>query len=162
GNQAAASFDTLGLVAATAVMGNPGQNLGVLLTGFTADLSQTQIDSFYDADDPHTVAAPLLGNATTRVVYDVNRFYSSRPANPADPTKWTPVFASTISRETHYHDLASGQQSRLQINFGYSDGFGREIQKKIQAEPDPASLSTPRWVGSGWTIFNNKAKPVRQ
>ena len=21
---------------------------------------------------------------------------------------------------------------------------------------------SPRWVGSGWTIFNNKGKPVRQ
>jgi RHS repeat-associated protein len=106
-----------------------------------------------------------LQNATTRVVYDVNRFYNSRTANPADPTKWMPCFAATISRETHYYDLATGQQSRLQISFSYSDGFGREIQKKIQAEPVPASggtSTTPRWVGSGWTIFNNKAKPVRQ
>jgi RHS repeat-associated protein len=165
GNQAAASFDTLGLVAGTAVMGKPGQNLGDLLTGFSADIPQSQIDSFYDADDPHAVAAPLLGSATTRIVYDVNRFYHSRAANPADPTKWMPCFAATISRETHYYDLAAGQQSRLQINFSYSDGFGREIQKKIQAEPNPASVGTspsPRWVGSGWTIFNNKAKPVRQ
>jgi RHS repeat-associated protein len=165
GNQAAASFDTLGLVAGTAVMGKPGQNLGDLLTGFSADIPQSQVDSFYDADDPHTVAAPLLQNATTRVVYDVNRFYNSRTANPADPTKWMPCFAATISRETHYYDLAAGQQSRLQISFSYSDGFGREIQKKIQAEPDPAAVGTstpPRWVGSGWTIFNNKAKPVRQ
>jgi RHS repeat-associated protein len=165
GNQAAASFDTLGLVAGTAVMGKPGQNLGDLLTGFSADIPQSQVASFYDADDPHTVAAPLLQNATTRVVYDVNRFYNSRTANPADPTKWMPCFAATISRETHYYDLATGQQSRLQISFSYSDGFGREIQKKIQAEPVPASggtSTTPRWVGSGWTIFNNKAKPVRQ
>ena len=51
----------------------------------------------------------------------------------------------------------------------YSDGFGREIQKKIQAEPGPrcdptvgSGESIPRWVGSGWTIFNNKGKPVRQ
>ena len=48
----------------------------------------------------------------------------------------------------------------------YSDGFGREIQKKIQAEPGPLLKNgpeiNPRWVGSGWTIFNNKGKPVRQ
>jgi RHS repeat-associated protein len=165
GNQAAASFDTLGLVAGTALMGKSGQNQGDVLTGFSADIPQSQTDGFYDANDPHDVAAPLLGNATTRVVYDVNRFYTTRSANPMDPTKWLPCFAATISRETHYYDLASGQQSRLQIDFGYSDGLGREIQKKIQAEPTPASTgtsATPRWVGSGWTIFNNKAKPVRQ
>ena len=26
----------------------------------------------------------------------------------------------------------------------------------------PAVVKQPRWVGSGWTIFNNKGKPVRQ
>src|SRR5439155_6449993 len=60
---------------------------------------------------------------------------------------------------------------------------GRETQKKVQAEPGPVSRRdsqgriligadghpemttgavTPRWVGSGWTVFNNKGKPVRQ
>ena len=40
GNQAAVSFNVLGLVTATAVMGKPGQNLGDSLTGFSADLTQ--------------------------------------------------------------------------------------------------------------------------
>src|SRR5262249_2599178 len=58
------------------------------------------------------------------------------------------------------------QASRLQVSFSYSDGFGREIQKKFQAEQgaliDGGPLVDARWVGSGWTVFNNKAKPVRQ
>ena len=41
-----------------------------------------------------------------------------------------------------------------------------EIQKKIQAEAghvtEGGPIVNPRWVGSGWTIFNNKGKPVRQ
>ena len=62
--------------------------------------------------------------------------------------------------------LQASAATRIQISFSYSDGFGREIQKKIQAEPGPtlrrrADVS-PRWAGSGWTIFNNKGKPVRQ
>ena len=52
------------------------------------------------------------------------------------------------------------------MSVSYSDGFGREIQKKIQAEPGPVveggPTVSPRWVGSGWTIFNNKGKPVKQ
>ncbi|MDQ4142640.1 MAG: RHS repeat-associated core domain-containing protein, partial [Actinomycetota bacterium] len=40
------------------------------------------------------------------------------------------------------------------------------IQKKLQAEAGPLQESgpviSPRWVGSGWTIFNNKGNPVRQ
>ena len=36
----------------------------------------------------------------------------------------------------------------------------------MQAEPgaieEGGQEVNPRWVGSGWTIFNNKGKPVRQ
>jgi hypothetical protein len=80
-----------------------------------------------------------------------------------------PVFAATLARETHVSDPLPPDGLKIQISFSYSDGFGREIQKKIQAEPGPLDLddprspvANPRWVGSGWTIFNNKGKPVRQ
>src|SRR5205823_19228 len=93
-----------------------------------------------------------------------------------------PAFAATLARETHFHDTG-GPQSKIQVSFSYSDGFGREIQKEIQAElgrvperdangkiivgtdgqPEmTANDVSPRWVGSGWTVFNNKGKPVRQ
>ena len=56
----------------------------------------------------------------------------------------------------------------MQISFSYSDGFGREIQKKIQAEPGQSSTAVPivnpRWVGSGWTIYQQQGQagpPVR-
>lgn len=166
GNQSAVAFDALGLAVASAVMGKPGQNVGDQLSGLTADLPQSQIDAFYDAADPHTLAAPLLGNASTRVVYDVNRFFNTRAAAPGDPSQWLPPFSANIARETHFFDLAPAQQSLLQISFSYSDGFRREIQKKVQAEPGPVvdkgPAVDPRWVGSGWTIFNNKGKPVRK
>jgi len=166
GNRAAVAFDALGMVAGTAVMGKTSENLGDSLEGFVADLTQQEIDDFYGADDPHTLADPLLGTATTRILYDVERFQRTQTAMPNDPSKWEPAFAVTVARETHVSDLLPNQQSKLQISFSYSDGFGREIQKKIQAEPGPTSeggpLVNPRWVASGWTIFNNKGKPVRQ
>ena len=166
GNRNTAAFDTLGLVAGTAVMGKTTETLGDSLATFAADLTQGQIDSFYNAADPHTLASNLLGTATTRIVYDVMRFYNSRQGSPNDPTKWVPSFAATIARETHVSDLGSGQQTLTQIAFSYSDGFGREIQKKVQAEPGPVvdkgPILDPRWAGNGWTIFNNKGKPVRK
>ena len=62
--------------------------------------------------------------------------------------------------------MAQGQVSKLQVSFSFSDGFSREIQRKSQAEPGPlvdnGPTVTPRWVGSGWVIYNNKGKPVRQ
>jgi RHS repeat-associated protein len=166
GSRFAASFDVLGMVAGTAVMGKTTESLGDSLAGFSPDLSQAQIDSLYGANDPHTVAGALLGNATTRIVYDASRFFNSYTASPGDPSQWEPIFAATLARETHVSDLPGGQTTKIQITFQYSDGFGREIQKKIQAEPGPlvddGPIANPRWVGSSWTIFNNKGKPVRQ
>jgi Insecticide toxin TcdB middle/C-terminal region len=100
-NRAAASFDALGLVAGTAVMGKATENLGDSLNTFVPDLTPQQISDFFDADDPHVPAGPLLGTATTRIMYDVDRFRNTRDANPGDPSQWEPVFAATLARETH-------------------------------------------------------------
>ncbi|HEY6924748.1 MAG TPA: SpvB/TcaC N-terminal domain-containing protein, partial [Steroidobacteraceae bacterium] len=166
GNRNAALFDALGMLASTAIMGKTTEDLGDSLDGVSADLTPAQIDAFYDADDPHTLAGQLLGAATTRIVYDPLRFFNSRQTFPDDPSKWLPVFAATIARETHVSDLVQGQTTNTQIAFSYSDGYGRVVQKKVQAEPGPVvangPIIDPRWVGSGWTLFNNKGKPVRQ
>jgi RHS repeat-associated protein len=164
GNQSLVAFDALGLVTGTVVMGKSGE--GDSLEDFAPDLTAQQVDDFLAAADPHGPALDLLGSATTRVVYDMDRFRDTRDANPDAPTQWQPAFAATIVRETHVSDLVPGQTAKLQVSFSYSDGFGRVIQKKIQAEPGPVppgdAVVNPRWVGSGWTIFNNKGKPVRQ
>lgn len=169
-NQTEVAFDTLGMVVGTAVMGKPlpAQMEGDTLAGFVTDLTQAQLDGF-GAADPHAVAAALLKDATTRIVYDLDRFRRTRLAHPNDPTKWQPACAATLARETHASSPLPPQGLKIQLSFSYSDGFGREIQKKIQAEPGPLDVSNlaapivnPRWVGSGWAIFNNKGKPVRQ
>lgn len=142
-NRAAVTYDTLGMVVGTAVMGKPEEELGDTLADFDPD------PNFQD--DPHR----LLQGATTRVTYDLFAYQRTEFEDQPQP----PVVA-TITRETHVSDLADGEQTKIQQSFSYSDGFGREIQKKTQAEPDPEGAR--RWVGTGWTIFNNKGKPVRQ
>jgi len=166
GNRAAVTFDTLGMVTGTAVMGKANQTLGDSLSNFLPDLTDAEIEDFYQASDPHVPAQILIAGASTRLIYDLDRFLKSRTEFPTDTSKWKSVFAATISRETHASDVSTGLSSKLQVVFSYSDGYGREIQKKLQAEPGPIvdrgpSIS-PRWVGSGWTIFNNKGQPVRQ
>jgi RHS repeat-associated protein len=167
-NQTAVAFDMLGMVVGTAVMGKPlpAPVEGDSLAGFVADLTQAQLDAFFDAPDPHASAQALLQGATTRIVYDLDRFRRTRQASPDDPAKWQPPCAATLARETHVSAPLPPQGLKIQLTFSYSDGFGREIQKKIQAEPGAVAeggpIVNPRWVGSGWTIFNNKGKPVRQ
>jgi RHS repeat-associated protein len=169
-NRTQVALDTLGMVAGTAVMGKPAPAPaeGDSLAGFEPDASQTQLDAVFDALDPYPAARTLLGNATTRIIYDLNRFRRTEQANPG-PKKadqWLPAGVATLARETHASDPLPPHGERIQINFSYSDGYGREIQKKIPAEPGPLTdngpVVDPRWVASGWTILNNKAKPVRQ
>jgi RHS repeat-associated protein len=121
-NRLAVTFDELGLVVATAVMGKEGAGEGDTL------------------DDP-----------TTKLEYDLLAWKNGG----------TPAVVHTYAREKH-----GSANPRWQESYSYSDGFGREIQKKIQAEPGPLVDNgpdvNPRWVGSGWTIFNNKGKPVRK
>jgi RHS repeat-associated protein len=156
-NRRLVAFDALGMVVGTAITGKPGENLGDSLTGFEADLTEaTLLDHLAN---PLTDPRSILGRATTRLVYDLFAYRRTR----GDPAP-QPAVVYTLSRETHDADLAPGEQTRIQHSFSYSDGFSREIQKKIQAEPERINgvASPPRWVGSGWTIFNNKGKPVRQ
>jgi RHS repeat-associated protein len=162
GNQSAVAFDALGLVVGTAVMDKSVTAPQDSIVGFTADLLQSQIDQFF-ADPRGPIAASLLGNATSRIVYDVGGF-ARAPSAPQAPA---PNFAATIMREIHVQNLGSNQASPLQVGVSFSDGFGREIQKKTQADPGPLVLpdgpvSKTRWIGSGWTIWNNKGKPVRK
>ena len=159
GNRSEAAFDTLGMVVGTAVMGKPNEGFGDSLQGFQADLDDDTIAAHLQAPlaDPHS----LLQGATTRLVYDL--FAYQRTQADAQPQ---PAVVYTLARETHLSDLGLGESTRVQHGFVYSDGFGREIQKKVQAEPGPIEIDgppiDPRWVGSGWTVFNNKGKPVRQ
>jgi len=170
-NRTEVAFDTLGLVVGTALMGKETETKGDSLIGFCPELTSWQRQSFLV--DPLATAADLLQGASTRIVYDLDCFRETGQ----------PVFTAALARETHLSDPLPVHGLKVQISLNYSDGFGREIQKKIQAEAGPAPQRdangkiitgmdgqpvmtptdlSPRWVGSGWTIFNNKGKPVRQ
>jgi RHS repeat-associated protein len=149
GNQAQLAFDVLGMVVGSAVMGKVTEHLGDSLAGFVLDLDDATMVAHMD--DPLTAPDVILASATTRVIYDIAAYYRTGTAPPA---------VYTLARDTNVSDL-NGQATLYQHKFGYSDGFGRLIQSKGQAAPQSPG-GAPRWVGSGWTIFNNKGQPVRQ
>lgn len=172
-------FDAIGMVVATAVMGKAGENKGDFIDNtFEVDLSLAQIQDF--VKDPRGKAKGLLKSATTRILYDVDRYQRCEQ----------PPFAAALAREIHANDTG-GSNSPIQVNFVYSDGFGREIQTKVQAETGEApqraadvslaagdvkpgdllrdvngnlvqTNTTQRWAGTGRTIYNNKGKPVKK
>lgn len=155
GNRSTATYNALGMVAGTAVSGKLSDNIGDTLDGFEADLSQDKLDGFLANPTP-AAAASLLGNATSRVLYDTWRMKSAG----------APIYSAFISRETQVNFSPPQGGALFQVRVTYSDGFGRVIQTKTRTKPGPLSEDGPvvddRWIGSGWTIFNNKGKPVKQ
>jgi RHS repeat-associated protein len=199
-NYSEVAFDALGLVVATAIMGQAGSNENDDMQGLPTNpdiqalRAQSQADSLEGlqpdlplnqrrahlanplggmADDSSQTANPqnILGDATTRLIYDLHHYRDLQE----------PVVVYTLARENHAVETTRPQ--KIQHQLLYSDGFGREVQTKIQAEPGPVPTRDatgriqvgsdgtvqltnddvePRWVGTGWTIYNNKGKPVQQ
>lgn len=140
------AFDALGLVCGTAAKGSEGE--GDSLAGFEPDLDEEALLGHFA--DPYEDPAAALGKATGRVLYDVFAYHRTREdPEPAPPAVYE------LSRDTHGSEATGHQHA-----FAYSDGFGREIQRKVEAEAPPGGTAR-RWVGSGWTIFDNKGNPVR-
>jgi RHS repeat-associated protein len=152
GNRSEVAFDALGMVVGTAIMGKDGEAKGDSLLDFAPDLDEAT--ALAHLNDPLADPHAILQRATTRVVYDPFAYLRSR-----EQARPQPAVVYALVRETHDTDLTGGDQTHVQHGFSYSDGFGREIQEKVQAGPGPLG---PRWVGTGWTIFNNKGQPVRR
>jgi RHS repeat-associated protein len=167
-NRTEVAFNVEGLVVAVARMGKsaPAPAQGDSLAGLTVDLDQATIAGLFDAADPIPLATQLVGGAGNRVVYDLGRFQRSRSTWPDAPDRWQPPAAATIARETHQADPQVPGPTPIQLLVTYSDGLGREIQRKSRAEPGPIVAGGPivarRWVGSGWTIHDNKGATVRR
>jgi RHS repeat-associated protein len=159
GNRSEAITDALGMVIATAIKGKTTEMLGDTLVGYIRpDLPET------DDHRAAIFAAPLtdyLQGASTFFHYDLHAW--SRETKPP--------FALSIARREHHADNTT---PLVQLAIGYSDGFGRQLLTKVQAESGKAlywdasaqvvkeSVPGPRWVGNGRTVFNNKGKPVKQ
>jgi Salmonella virulence plasmid 65kDa B protein/Insecticide toxin TcdB middle/C-terminal region/Insecticide toxin TcdB middle/N-terminal region/FG-GAP-like repeat len=101
-----------------------------------------------------------LDDPTTKLEYDLFNWMQSG----------SPNFVHTFAREQH-----GAANPRWQESFSYSDGVGREVMKKIQAEPGKVNQldaagnvieidTSPecRWVGTGRVVLDNKGNPVKK
>jgi RHS repeat-associated protein len=171
GNQASTLYDIRGNAVALGVQGKPGETFGDLMQNVTVDLDQSLIDQFFANPLTPGLAASLLGDATTRTIYDPNTYYRWVKSVPTGTTDIpSPCVTGQITRQVHSTD-GPLLESEIQIALSYLDGTGEIIQSKtlIDAAPLPgggssntAQLSTtPQWATDGWTIFNNKGLPVQ-
>lgn len=158
-NRNAVLLDALGMVTATALMGKPEDGQGDSLAGVDADPAPAQI--LAHLADPFADPHALLGTATTRTVYDLGAY--ARTAGDPQPQ---PAATCTLTREIHTSELPDGELSPVRQVLSYTDGIGREVQSKSQAEPGPvgpdATYSSRRWTGTGWAILDQKGLAARQ
>mgnify|MGYP003580486834 CR=1 FL=1 len=170
-------LDELGLVKAAAVEGKDatGDKIGEEADDLNGLAEQTaaeqlSIDAFFETAlsagvcnfaQLQTIARNLLKNASLRLVYNLSL---------------KPTVVASIAREEHSVNNPDGA---LQFSFEFSDGLGRVVMKKVQAEPGSAKKAVKqsdgswrieetdtgnqlRWVGTGRTVLNNKGNPIKQ
>jgi len=83
-----------------------------------------------------------LEEPTTVTAYDLFQWMSAGKPN----------YVHSMQREEH-----GNPNGRWQHTYVYSDGFSREIMKKVKAGPD-----LTRWAATGRTLWNNKGNAVKQ
>jgi len=91
-----------------------------------------------------------ISNPTTMFEYDLWAFKNSIAPN------YEPVSARMRARTQH------GGTPTWQDAYVYTDGSGRELLTKAQAAPHPSTPTTPRWVGTGRTVYDNKGNPIKK
>ncbi|BBB92590.1 MAG TPA: SpvB/TcaC N-terminal domain-containing protein [Methylomusa anaerophila] len=166
--------DELGLVKAMAVFGKGNEADDLIgLNEFSSLSENTLVNDFFQAPVADLLVIhgkDLLQHATARFVYDFDVYKNSGK----------PVAVASIVREEHFK---KSNDSPVQISFEYSNGLGRVVMKKTQAEPGPARQVTVnpddsyivadidtatlnprqlRWIGNGRTVLNNKGNAVKQ
>lgn len=149
GNIAQVLFDPLGRVKAVSNYGTTdGKHQG------DEDLKEYKIIENENFEDVIANPYKYLQKASAFFYYDVFAWKERRL-----PSR----FVSLI-RETYISDLEYGNESRIQVQIEYSDGFGRTIAKKLKVDSGEAlqGYAVERWLVSGRTVYNNKAKPVKQ
>lgn len=147
-NRSAVAFDALGMVVATAARGKPEENLGDSVDAVLTHPTAEQIAAYFA--DPVSQSG-LLGGATTRSLFDLQAFWRTR-----DDAQPQPVTVATLSCDAHQDPTG-----RVTHRIVYSDGFGREIQTKSQAEPQQPG-GPARWAASGWIVYTAKNRPARR
>jgi len=183
GNVTEAAFDAMGMVIVTCVYGHEeNEPMGDTPLYDEEGNDLTPRPPLLEGEggiiaDIITNSANYLQGATTYFYYDLNAWKER---------KEPPCFIE-LARETHVSDLAAGETTRIRKTIGYSDGFERELQTKVQVEPGMAwvpdltpqpplpngeggqpsvifkeEYTNTRWLVSGRKIYNNKGKPVKQ
>ena len=112
-------------------MGKPGEKWATRSTGSSRTYQAGSTLQLFA--DPRRTHLPR-----TRGAHRLdNRLRSSTALAPTGRHRRPPAVCRRHRPRNPRERSPAPAASKLQVSFSYSDGFGREIQKKIQAEPGP-------------------------
>jgi RHS repeat-associated protein len=179
-NRTGIRLDELGRVIRTFVMGKTTETKGDPIDTSSTELSANdQPTSIIAYDFRYYATSGQLPDGVTTSLREEH--YYSDPL----PSQTTGGFLGWLKRLFGGGNptITPAAQVTWQLSYGYSDGSGHMVLKKVQAEPGIAPQrnaqgqlifdgsgnlqqadTTPdlRWVGNGRTIYNNKGKAVKQ
>ncbi|PLB53297.1 SpvB-domain-containing protein, partial [Aspergillus steynii IBT 23096] len=113
GNITEFEIDSLGRRVGLAVKGKPGEVVGDSLDGFSADLSDDDVRSFWES--PSVAAQELLKDAGQRAIYCLSRNQQQMGS---------PAWQAELVRDTHYRD----GPGNISISITYLNGNGQAMQ----------------------------------
>ncbi|WP_162902873.1 SpvB/TcaC N-terminal domain-containing protein [Taibaiella koreensis] len=149
GNISELLYDALGMPVAMALRGkgNEGDSLfdGARPSPDLYDFADVEAQDLFFDEDPEANASLLLGKATWRCVYRLDRL---------------PLSVGMIARTGHVADTGT-EPVEVLIRLSYTDGFGRLIMHKAQRQTHGPE-DRQHWTGTGRTVYNNKGKAVMQ
>ncbi|MCC0672505.1 sugar-binding protein [Clostridioides sp. ES-S-0145-01] len=127
-----------------------------------------------------------LENATFKEVIKNNQKYLQMASEFFfyDLWEWSdnkkPACFIQLVRENYLSEIQTKEEDKVQINIGFSDGFGRNIEQKTKVDSGKAILYNKgnliynklgevstgyvdeRWQVSGRVVYNNTGKPIKQ
>lgn len=158
-----AYYDELGVVIASSIFGSEEDILKGDGDLYDSGTSHFKIYSDATIENISTNPEKYIQHATSYFFYDALSWKHHG----------VPLHVVMVQREIHLSDQKPSEKPRFQIAIQYSDGLGRELQKKLKVDEGFAWIKQSdgsykeqyideRWLTSGNTIFNNKGNPVKQ
>lgn len=166
-NTSQAIFDPLGMVIATSSFGIvDGKAFGDMDLRNYQNVPNITFDKVVESvkDIASETTNPFLQKASTYFFYDMYAFKERQQ----------PVRFISLVRATYASELIDNKEGKIQVDISYTDGFGRELEKKVKTNSGEAIVidksigkaykenTQERWIVSGRTVYNNKGKPIMQ
>jgi RHS repeat-associated protein len=154
-NQTQVLLDPLGQVIVLSISGTENSHA----TGGMSLYEQGGIPAQYTPAQPPSNLQEVVSDPATYLQGASIYYYYDLDAWS---TRQQPANSVHLVRVHHWHSPQKDDAPYCQLIVNYSDGLGRELATKQQANTAPGNDNSNRWQVTGRTVYNNKGKSFEQ